>query len=94
MNPSLEFFLREKEGIPHFTVTGLPFTWALRKNGLYISRVQDNGDCTFTYENLEKALSQMPVHTVAGLKAVRGPSYCLAILWAFEHWQQHQAAGV
>ena len=83
MHQDFGLFLRESEGRTFHTVTGLPFTYELRGQGLFISRVRDDGGCTFTYENLLNALGQMPVSSVAELKNVRGPSYCYAILKSY-----------
>ena len=84
MKQDFGVFLKANEGNLFYTVTGLPFSYELRKQGLYISRVKDDGGCTFTYENILNALGQMPVSSVADLKSIRGPSYCYAILKSYE----------
>ena len=81
-------FLKANEGTTFYTVTGLPFTYELRQNGMYISRVRDIGEYTFSYENIYRALEKMPIPSVASLtKDVRGPSYCYAIISKFAQMQ-------
>lgn len=83
MHQKFQNFLHTHEGEVFSTVTGLPFTYELRAGGIYISRVKDVGDYTFTYDNIHNALDQIPLRSVADLKEVRGPSYCYAIIRKF-----------
>lgn len=85
MEEKFRQYLYENAGRVFYTVTQLPFTYELRRKGLYISRVRDDGEYTFTYENLQKAFSLMPVSTVSALdaKGIIGPSYCFAIIDTF-----------
>ena len=78
-------YIHKNVGQIFYTVTDLPFTYELRKKGLYISRVRDDGEHTFTYENLQKAFSLMPMKTVGELKSkgITGSSYCFAIIQEF-----------
>lgn len=85
MNHLFMKFLKKNEGKTFYTVTGLPLTYELRANGMYISRVRDSGEYTFSYENIQRALELMPVHSVSDLekKGIRGHSYCFAIITEF-----------
>lgn len=85
MEEKFRQYLFENAGHVFYTVSELPFTYELRRKGLYISRVRDNGEYTFTYENLHKAFMLMPVRTVSELdaKGIIGPSYCFAIIQTF-----------
>ena len=73
-------WLRTNEGKTFYTITRKPFSYELRKGGLYISRIKDNRPYTFTYENLNNALNQMPVSTPSEFKGIWGHPYCFAIL--------------
>lgn len=77
-------WLRINEGETFFTISGISFTYEMREGGLYISRIKDNRPYTFTCENLDKALEQMPVSGPSAFDGIWGHPYCYGILKVYD----------
>ena len=89
MEVDLLKYLKDNEEKIYYTISKKQFRYKIGENGLYISRVKNNKKETFTFNNLKKALNQMPVDCPSKLYGVRGTSYCYAILCDFLRLKMH-----